>query len=385
MVLVVGIPIPTESRKCLRGAPVMYPLHRPDLPENQKRHLLQGIINKTKIKSFGKCMFGESHAAKAVRGHVVPKNWLKQISVNDEVRVFISLPISGFWDLPVETYTDVEPPTRNLHINLATVRRFTCQPHEEALSPTDSIYPDISDVQILNLCTYRSLIAQLWLESLLELCFREALKITPDDEPFQLQARLHRQNVLGLEQYKKLIEPCLVPDTCRRCKGGKCKVTGHVVRHMPGEPTFAVSQFSSGSRTRANFHFGTLSRIANWGLTIIPIPQGHTAILQYFLEDMLGNPKTQRTISEFQALNGRALEQMISALVLDKCENIAISPKAWDAFGSKRQQAMLYRFRTEQSDVGFGSREQIKKWNREHFQEVKELPTNPRQLNMFRY
>ena len=330
-------------------------------------------------------MYEGGHAARAVGGHVIPRNWLRQISVNDEVEVFTSLPVSDFWNQQVETVSDIEPPIRRMHINQATVRRFTCQPHEDALSPTDSIYPDTSNVGILNLCTYRPLIAQMWLETLLEQCFEEVTKAVPDDEPFQLQAGIHRQNVLGLEQYKKLIEPCLSPDSCNRCNGGKCKVTGHVVRRISGKPTFAVSQFSSGSRTHVNFYFGTIKYIANWGLTVIPSPKGHTAILHYFLEDVPKSSEMQKTIQQFESLNGKALEQMVSALVLDTCENIAISPAAWDAFGSKRQSAILDRFGTEQSDIGFGSREQIEKWNGEHFQEIRKSPTNPRQLNLFRY
>lgn len=362
----------------------MYPLHRPELPENRKRRLLQVITDKTKIKSFGKCMYGGSHAARAVGGHVIPRNWLRQISVNDEVKVFTSLPVSDFWNQQVETPGEIAPQIRNEHINRATVRRFTCQTHEDALSPTDSINPDTSGVRILNLCTYRPLIAQVWLETLLKQCFEEVTKIVPDDEPFQFQARTHRQNVIGLEQYKMLTEPCLSPDSCNKCIGDKCRVTGHVVRHISGKPTLAVSQFSSGSRTRVNFHFGTIKHIANWGLTIIPTPTGHTAILHYFFEDVPKSLEMRKTIQQFGSLNGKTLEQMISVLVLDTCENIAISPAAWDAFGSKRQSAMLDRFGTEQSDKGFGSREQIEKWNREHFQEIRKSPTNPRQLNLFR-
>lgn len=330
-------------------------------------------------------MYGGSHAARAVSGHVIPRNWLRQISVNDKVKAFTSLPVSDFWNQQVETVSDIDPPIRREHINQATVRRFTYQPHEDALSPTDSIYPDTSNVGILNLCTYRPLIAQMWLETLLEQCFEEVKRTVPDDEAFQLQARMHRQNALGFEQYKKLIEPCLSLDSCNRCNGGKCKVTGHIVRRISGKPTLAASQFSSGSRTHVNFHFGTIKYIANWGLTVIPTPKGHTAILHHFLEDVPKSLEMQKTIQQFESLNGKALEQMISALVLDTCENIVISPAAWDAFGPKRQSAMLDRFGTEQSDIGFGSREQIEKWNREHFQEIRKSPTNPRQLNLFRY
>ena len=164
----------------------MYPMYRTGLPEDRKKYLLQVITNKTKIKSFGKCMFGGNHQAKAVGGHVIPRNWLKQISVNDEVRIFVLLPVSDFWNPEIETAGDYGPPTKSEHINRATVRRFTCQCHENDLSPTDSIYPDTSNVRILNLCTYRPLIAQLWLETLLEQCFREVQNAVPEDEPYQL-------------------------------------------------------------------------------------------------------------------------------------------------------------------------------------------------------
>ena len=362
-----------------------YPLRRPKLQENQNKHLLQVITNMTKLNSFRKCMFGEGHTDRAVRGHIIPKNWLKQISVNDEVRVFSTLPVGILPELPDDYESALARPLKLEHINRATARPFACETHEKEFFTVDSLRPDTSKPQVLNTLCYRPLIAQMWLETLLGEAFRAVLKITPDDEPFRLQARMHHQNIIGLQQYKRLIAPCLDSDTCPRCRGHECKIIGHVVRQFSGEPTLAVSQFSSGSRTHVNFHFGTVKYIANWGLTIIPTPDGQTAILHYFLEDLPHSLEMQETIRDFKALSGRSLEQMISALVLGSCENIAVSPSAWDAFGPKRRSAMLYRFHTEMQDIGFGSSEQVEKWNKEHFLLTEPPLQNPRQLNMFRH
>ena len=65
------------------------------------------------------------------------------------------------------------------------------------------------------------------------------------------------------------------------------------------------------------------------------------------------------TTENVRALNGRRLQEYLSSLILDNCENIAISPTIWDAFGAKKHQAIRERFIPELSALSYGPPERL--------------------------
>ena len=109
--------------------------------------------------------------------------------------------------------------------------------------------------------------------------------------------------------------------------------SGHEVRHISGEPAIAVSQFLDGIRMRLDAYNSTLQPIANWGITVLPTDRGHSAVLHHFRQE---HDIMNGTTENVRALNGRRLQEYLSSLILDNCENIAISPTIWDAFGAKK-------------------------------------------------
>ena len=201
----------------------------------------------------------------------------------------------------------------------------------------------------------------------------------PGDEPFELDVRDSKQRIIGLEHHKREIGQCLNPTNCKHCNGQDCRVVGHEVRHISGEPAIAVSQFSDGIRMRLDAYNSTLQPIANWGITVLPTDRGHSAVLHYFRQE---HDIMNGTTENVRALNGRRLQEYLSSLILDNCENIAISPTIWDAFGAKKQQAIRERFIPELSALSYGPPERLAELEYRRLTRDRAIP-NPRQINLF--
>lgn len=349
-------------------------LYRPELPDNEKNRILQLHVEFSKIKRYKKCLVGvdDNHGGPVVRGHLIPRSWLQRISSADHVMVIVSQPVN------LRNISSTAP-FIEIHINNALVRHFTCLEHEKIFYPTDNVDADLTDLGNLNLMAYKAVMGQQWLEKLLAQAFRNISSESPMDEVFRLQARLHTQNSIGLKYYKRQIERCLNPQNCRRCMGGPCKTVGHRVMHVKGEPTLAVSQFTSGSRSRWRPIERQIEHIANWGITVLPTAKGHTAVLHYFLEE---ESVVQADFGHIHRLQGRKRESAISELIIKSCENVALSPAWWEQIGSRRN-AIEAMFTGNMPDIGFGSFEQIMKWESDRFEPNRSI-VNPNQINLFR-
>ena len=116
----------------------------------------------------------------------------------------------------------------------------------------------------------------------------------------------------------------------------------------------------------------------NWGMTVLPLSKGHKVILHHFIdEERIIEPLGQM----LSRLQGKKLQGQISYWILKSFENLAINPGRWEQFG-KRRLAMLEVFLNEMPDVGFGSMEQIQKWEEERFKQDSYAP-NYNELNLF--
>ena len=351
-------------------------LFRPNLPENEKRRHIQEIIDRSKRRNYKKCLVEGEHDGKIVKGHLIPKSWFGKIAKDDHVYVFATHSAnlndlySDYWDVGVPKLE---------HINNALVRYFTCEKHEKDFFTVDSTEPDCSAPKVLNLMAYKALIGQFWLENLMWHAYRELSAGSPSDEVFRLQKRLFLQNVIGLRHYKKQIERCLDPDSCRRCKGRSCKLVAHEVITLRGEPSVAVSGFSSGVRSVVRPLEREVGHIANWGMTVLPNDKGHVVIFHYFPDerDLIGDD-----FEIISRLQGRKRESAISQGILQYFENIAISPDMWEQIG-KRRKSIQKMFGETMPDVGFGSSEQIRKWEDRRLGPKVPIP-NPNQINLFR-
>ncbi len=351
-------------------------LYVPDMPQNERNRIAQIAVDLTKRKAYRECL-GVGGCQGAIEGgHVIPRAWLRRICDDaGMVRVFAKLPINVFRSNP----EDIAQIPVLEHYQKATVGSYTCRKHEEMFSPADNPDVDLSDYSNLNLILYRPVLATLWLQKLLLQQAEAILSEMPQSEVSQREVELQRQRVMGLEHYKRLTEECLNPQTCKRCKGQKCKAIGHKVFLIPGEPAIAVSDFTDGIMTRANPRFGVVQPIMNWGMTVLPYNKGHKVIFHHFIEEEKIITPVSRVISNLQ---GGKLQGQISYWILKTFEMIAISPKRWEQFGNSRREAILDVVVNEVPDTGFGSMERIQQWERDRFKPI--LPaSNPHQINLF--
>lgn len=351
-------------------------LYEPDLPQNERRSHAQLAVELTKRKAYKECM-GIGGCRGAIEGgHVIPRSWLRKICDEEgQVQVFSTLPLLVFRkDMDSQPCFPISE-----HLNNAFVGSFTCRRHEEMFGPIDDPEPDLSGHRSLNLMLYKPIIATLWGHKLLLRQAEAKLTEVPQSELFQAEVKLHRQQVIGLEYYKQQTERCLSPQTCKNCRGGRCKVIGHTVFHVPGEPALAVSDFSDGIRTRTNPRFNSVEYIMNWGMTVLPHSKGHKVIFHHFIEEERIAKPIGQLLSRWQ---GKKLQGEISYRILKSFERIAISPRRWEQFGETRRSAMLGVFANEVPDIGFGILEDVRRWERDRFKPDMPAP-NPHQINLF--
>ena len=348
-------------------------LHMPDLPENERKRIAQRATDLTKRKAYKECLAIGECEGPIVGSHSIPRAWLRKICDNDgKVRVFEKLPLN-----PFRANNDTYPVLN--HLNSVSVGYFTCERHERLFSRIDDPNLDVCDSGNLNLLVYRPILETLWTQNLLMQQARAKLAEAPQNELFEKEVGLQNQRIAGLRHYKKRIEGCLDPKTCHHCEGGKCRVVGHKTFHIPGEPALAVSGFSDGIRTRANARFNYVQHLMNWGMTVLPLSNGHMVIFHHFIDEEKIIEPLGRMLSH---LHGKKLQGQISYWTLKSFEQLAISPSRWEQFGRHRRSAMLDVFYNEMPDVGFGDMEQIQKWDKDFFN-PNPLAANYNQLNLF--
>ena len=349
-------------------------LHTPTLPENERKRIAQIAVDRTKREAYKECLVTGECEGPIVGGHLIPRAWLKRVcDDNEQVQVFAALPISVF-------RADRRPnslPVLN-HINNAFVGSFTCRRHEEIFGPIDDPFLDLTNQGNLNFMLYKSILASLWSKKLLLKMAQACLAEVPQDERFTNETVLQQQRISGLEYYKQRVEGCLNPQSCRRCEGGRCKVIDHKMFYIPGEPALAVSEFSGGIRKRVSPGGNFGERITNWGMTVLPLSEGHKVIFHHFTEEEGIIEPLGQVLSHLQ---GKKLQGQISYWILKSFENLAVSPRRWEQFG-KRSHAMLDVFLKELPDVGFGSMGQMQKWEENRSKRAL-FVHNYNQLNLF--
>ena len=360
------------------------PLYQPPTSENERKRIVSIITDKTKPRAYKHCMVDPSCNRKIVKGHLVPRSWLKKISTKDEVIPFASFPVyhhnRQVQDMEGDAVELFRQNVKPVHRNNVFVRYFTCQHHESYFGHIDDPDCDVYDSRNKNWMAYKAIIAQKWNVDLFVRAWSAVREEQPMNQAFQALVQHFRQCAIGLDQYERQIKKCLEPSQCSKCKGGQCKVVKHVVRHIPGNPVVAVSEFSQGVRTKIDPVRGEFTYIANPGWTVFPDKTGHYVIFHYFAEDE--KIEVMQIVSQnMQRLHGRKLQALISGLILYGCENIAVNPATWDRTRYKRQRAIVSRF-VENNPSIVGSKERIVEMDRRRYLDPLMVP-NPQQINLF--
>ena len=87
-------------------------------------------------------------------------------------------------------------------------------------------------------------------------------------------------------------------------------------------------------------------------------------------------------IESIRSLSGHRLQEYLSPLILDHCENIAIGRKTWNAFGAKKRKAITERYVSEAPETPYGPPERVAEMECRRLNPDQPIP-NPKQINLF--
>ena len=197
------------------------------------------------------------------------------------------------------------------------IDRFCCHAHDLGFGEVDDrsrLLPDPSELAC-NLSFLRAVLRGLHRETGLAL-FRSR---HPEFEGAGDLA-MDRHNVANLRRVRQQVRNAV------GAKGGAWCMN-HIVRRIPGEPRLAaalISRFRNG---------------APWGLTIIPLTEGHLAILHYCTllpkgPRALGDlrQKERDLTTDILGPDNSLLPRMASGLLLRQCPDLCVAPDAWNAY-----------------------------------------------------
>ena len=116
----------------------------------------------------------------------------------------------------------------------------------------------------------------------------------------------------------------------------------------------------------------------SWSLTVIPKHGEHTVIASY-----VGNSEAERFFGHIATTNGAELQAAVSAEIILFSENWYINPSVWDAYGQKRQQAILTAFDNFDELIA-GDYDYAAKEHRQPWHDFLGVPDR-HQINLFRF
>lgn len=321
-----GIVHPVYSRRSLR-------------PSGEVHRILQVLTEATKSKSFKECgvPFGP-HGGKIARGHMIPRAALKRLAEGGFVRLFTPSP--GLRDIGLL-------PTK-VGVGEATTGFFACETHEKTFWPIENSLPEADNDRHNNLLAYKALVGTSWRVKQLVVAYEKMLKIDPTTRMWHLAYEHFAYADAEIQHYKLEAEMCLNTDSCENCQGQECKRMKHIVRHIESPACLAVCEWFFG---------GDFSS----GITIYPTDFGQTVAIHYFdaNSEVVG-----ASLGSLLEVSDRKFQELISIMALQRCENIAISPKAWSEFDPEKQRDIQAFFEETIPDSGFASIDDLPKFER---------------------
>ena len=344
--------------------------------QNKAIHEMMGLLHKGQFRT---CLYEQGCAGRVVNGHAVSEAILRSIEDKNHVK---NPQLIYRQDEEGSSHPHLE--FKNAGVRQASIGTFACQKHEDAFKKIDTTPMDFEDPGILNLLLYRAVLREIWLLSRI----REATDWVDNRAPHVHRATLHPNTRLeSLLYFRECIRPMLTASESAASKGN----VQHMVRRIRSDsPILATSSASGGSvlaydhsrekylsaeEVRARMRIEPYSC---WGLTIIPQEKDHMVLASW-----LEGSQAQLYFQHLRAAQGRELEEAVSAELILFSENWFLSPRIWDAYGTKKQEAILTAYGNF-SEMLEGRYSWLDKRESTPWYEYLNLP-NRHQLNLFRY
>ncbi len=324
-----------------------------------------------------RCLFSPDCQGKPIRSHTVPRNILRSIQVANHVTQLIGRPetdASGEFSQVARA--------EKIGINRASTGPFVCRHHEDLFKEIERPDADIKDNRILDLMMYRAALLELWKQ--LRMTGPTSKFVHPAMPPhirpsYRLRAMINLANRLGqgLGSVSDDYRPAI------RIK--------HLVRMVKTKtPIVAAAQAHSSADMAMDRNTGQILPLeqtklltnrepnCSWSLTVIPKHGEHVVIASY-----VGNSEAERFFGHIATTNGTELQAAVSAEIILFSENWYINPFVWDAYGQKRQQAILTAY-DNFDELMAGDYDYAAKEPRQPWYDFLGVP-NRHQINLFRF
>ena len=344
--------------------------------QNRVIHEMLGLLNRGQFRD---CLFEQGCTGRVVNAHAVSQSILRSIENENHLKnpqVIYGQDEQGLSHPHLEF--------KDVGIRQASTGTFACQTHEEEFKKIDTTPMDFDDPEILNLLLYRAVLREIWLLSRT----MEATDWVDQRAPHVHRPSLHPNTRLeSLLYFRECISRTL---TATKPAAAKGKVKHMVRRIRSDSPILATSSASGGSvlaydNSRKEYLSAGEVRgsmgiepYSCWGLTIIPQEREHMVLASW-----LEGSQAQLYFQHLSTTQGRELEEAVSAELILFSENWFLSPRVWDAYGTKKQEAILTAF-GNYSEMLEGRYSWLDKEESTPWYEYLKVP-NRHQLNLFRY
>ena len=323
-----------------------------------------------------RCLFSPGCQGKPIKSHTVPRNILKAIQVENHV-----IRLNG--RLSTDESGEITQPViaERIGINKASTGPFVCRYHEDLFKEIERPDANTRDNRTLDLMMYRATLLELW--KLLTMAKHVSKYVPPFMPPnirpsHRLQAATNLANRLGqgFSDEAAGYRPDIAIKHIVRTIKTKAPIVATAQAH--GSADLAVHRTTGQTIPFVQTQLYT-HREPNCSssLTVIPGTHDHTVIVSY-----VDNSEAQSFFQHIATANGAELEAAVSAEIILFSENWYINPSAWDAYGPKRQQAILAAYgnfdQLIEGDYDYSLRPTTQPWY-----DFLRVP-NRHQINLFR-
>lgn len=312
-----------------------------NMPMNEQKRIIQVLTDRTKRTALKECIVPGRHKGKIAEGHNIQEAVMRRLTRRTTIMSFACLPVVSKRHFPEE-----------VEISHATTGYFACREHENLFADIEREVPDFGNAKHLLLLAYKALLKGTWDAKLARVAWAAVEAEDPESDMPNYMARLHREMEEGVGYYKYVAEEMLGIAEHPSPYESAPNVLKHIVLRVPSRvPTVAVSSWTNGLgyRVTPTPYGPIIERIAQWGCTVYPMENEHVVVYHFPVSDEGTIRDRTRAI---RLAKDAVLQRRVSQQLLERFEDIVISPEVWDSFSEDKRITIRDYFAATLPDMG---------------------------------
>lgn len=285
---------------------------------------------------FETCMFSDGCTEPVIQAHSVSRSVLSKLEDNGHV---VQAMLRTGHDEVGRSYPKLifEP----IGINRASTGTFVCRTHDAKFTDIDTVPMDFDDPRTCDLLFFRALMKEAWLlfKAQVATMWFERTQPWPTSLPNHPNTRLR-----ALLNATRRMRPWL--DSTSGDSVDRPVI--HVIRRLKTDHAIVAASSAGGGqalsfddRTGRELPAPTVRTLTGtepnscWSFSVIPQATEHVMVASW-----LRNSPAYAYFQHFNEVQGRELQEAVSAELILLCENWFLNPKVWESFSSAKQAAI---------------------------------------------